>query len=214
MKKRTAVLLLLLGFLSINAQNKTRVGLKAGLNISTLNVSGITMSGTVSRKTGFHIGGFLAVPVGKKVEIHPEILYSNQGYKYKETNSNGTYTSVANINYFAIPIMVVYAAAKKFNIEIGPQVSFLVDHKAKVTFDSTTPGAPSQTGNADYGDTSQSIEVGVNAGVSYQLTKNIFFSGRYNFGISTVNKKYENSDFDNEKDRNSVFQFSVGYLFN
>lgn len=213
-KKYIALGLLLAGSSFANAQNKTRFGLKGGLNISTLNVSGVNLAGEFSPKAGFHIGGLVAFPVTQKLEIRPELLYSNQGYKYKETASEGSYESTANINYIAIPIMVVYSPVSRFNIELGPQLSLLIDHKADVTFDSAFPDFPDQKRTVDYDNKTQSLEVGINAGVSYLLTKNLFLSGRYNYGISTVNKKYENSVYEDEKDRNSVFQFSIGYLFN
>lgn len=104
--------LLVAASLAVNAQNKTRFGLKGGLNISTLNVSGVNLRGEFSPKAGFHIGALVAFPVTEKLEIHPEILYSNQGYKYEETAVEGEYEAKANINYIAIPIMVAYSRLK------------------------------------------------------------------------------------------------------
>lgn len=214
-RKYIALALLIAGSTLVEAQTKTRFGLKGGLNISTLNVSGLNVLGEFSPKAGFHVGALVAFPVAQKFEIHPEILYSNQGYKYEETALEGKYESTANINYIAIPVMVVYSPVKNFNIELGPQVSLLVNHKAEVTFNSAVFDVPDQKRTIDNGDQSQSIEFGVNAGASYFFTKNLFLSGRYNYGISTVNKKYKNNEYyENEKDRNSVFQFSIGYLFN
>lgn len=214
MKKIIVLPALLLGFLAVHAQN-TRFGVKGGLNISTLTVSGVNLRGDFSPKTGFHVGGFVAFPVAKKLEIHPEVLFSNQGYKYEEVNPEGTYESVANLNYIAIPIMVSYLPVKRLNIEIGPQFSLLVNHKARVTFTSAVTDLPDYEETVDNTDRSQTMEVGLNAGASYFLTRNLFVSGRYYAGISTVNKRYRNSEiYENEKDRNSVFQFSIGYLFN
>jgi hypothetical protein len=213
MKKIITALFLLSGLLTTQAQSKVRFGLKGGLNISTLTVSGATVAGDISPKVGFHIGGLLAIPVSDRFEIHPELLYSNQGYIYTEKKGGSDLRSVGNINYLAIPVMFAYYPIKKLSVEIGPQISFLLSHKAKVSYSSFDPSEVDFNNvSVDYASTTQSIEVGLNVGLGYKISQNVFASGRYNFGISQANKKVNGSS-DNEKDRNSVFQFSLGYLF-
>ena len=214
MKNNYLILFLLFGFLTTNAQNKIRFGLKAGLNISTLTVRDENISGEIGSKFGFNAGGFLACPISEKVEIHPELLYSNQGYKFEGTSFNVRYKEKANIDYIALPLMLCYYPAKKFSVEFGPQISFLLSNKVKVdyTITSIDDGSVSHGSTTiDNKEETQSVEVGFNVGMGYRITQNLIASGRYNFGLSTANKKASNSD---EQDRNSVFQFSLGYLFN
>lgn len=217
MKKIIVVLLLV--FINSNAQENVRFGLKAGLNISKLTISGVDVSPEINSKLGFHAGGFLSIKISEKFGLQPEVLYSNQGYKTKIVENFDEYKIVANLNYISIPIMLKFYPAKKFNIEVGPQLSFLLNHKRIVeyspfaaTFDPTIPN--SITAEVDYEDLTQSIEFGLNTGVSYQINKNIIGTARYNFGISNVNKKLISPyGEDKENDRNSVFQFSLNYLF-
>lgn len=217
MKKITLCALLCFSLL-VHAQDKTvrktRFGLKGGLNISTLTVSGVNLKGDLSYKPGFHIGGLIHTSVSEKFSIQTEFLYSNQGYNYKEANLK----LVGNINYLAVPVMMMYYPAKNFSVEVGPQLSFLLSHKAKIDiyqFSEFDPNDPafSSGGTIDLKDSSQSIEFGMNVGLGYKINKNVFFSGRYNFGITTANKKETGPDASGEEDRNSVFQFSIGYLF-
>lgn len=213
MKKHITILLLLTIVLT-HAQSKTRFGLKGGFNISKVTVTDAKISGKISSKLGFNAGMFLAFPISKKVEIHPELLFSNQGYIFKGTEDNITYKQKANINYIAVPVMICFYPSKKFSVEFGPQVSFLLSNKVDVdyTIVSLEDGSISQGSvTIDNKDVTQSIEVGFNFGLGYRITQNIIASGRYNFGLSQANKKSEN---DKEQDRNSVFQFSLGYLFN
>ena len=213
--KKTLTLLLLSGFLLSNAQTKPRFGLKAGLNMSKLSVTGVNPSPDITYKPGFHIGGFLAAPIGAKMEFHPEILYSNQGYEFEASNGASRLKMTGNINYLAVPAMFFYYPTAKFDIEFGPQLSFLMSHKAKVSYSSFDPAEVSFSDvEVDLKDATQSIEVGMNIGVGYKINHNVSLSGRYNFGISTVNKKAESGPDQDEEDRNSVFQFSLNYLFN
>ena len=155
-----------------------------------------------------------ACPISEKVEIHPELLYSNQGYKYEGSEFNARFKEKANIDYIALPVMLCYYPVKKFSVEIGPQISFLLSNKVKVDYTITSlDDGTTTSGSAtiDHKAETQSIEVGLNIGMGYRITQNVNVSGRYNFGLSTVNKKASNSD---EQDRNSVFQLSLGYLFN
>lgn len=196
-----------------NAQN-VHFGIKGGLNISTLTVSGVNVKGDLSYKPGFHIGALVHSAITNQFSIQTELLFSNQGYNYKEANLK----LVGNINYLAVPVMMMYYPAKNFSVEVGPQLSFLLSHKAKIDiyqFSEFDPNDPafSSGGTIDLKDSSQSIEFGMNVGLGYKINKNVFFSGRYNFGITTANKKETGPDASGEEDRNSVFQFSMGYLF-
>lgn len=218
MKKITLLCAFLCFSLLLHAQKKsvqkTHFGLKGGLNISTLTVSGVNVKGDLSYKPGFHIGALVHNKITDDISVQTELLYSNQGYKYDE----GTYEMVGNINYIAFPVMFVYYPVKNFSLEAGPQLSFLLSHKAKIDiyqFSEFDPNDPafSTGGTIDLKDSSQSIEFGMNVGLGYKISQNVFLSGRYNFGLTTANKKETGAGASGEKDRNSVFQFSIGYLF-
>lgn len=213
------VIFLLFVYISSNAQENVRFGLKAGLNISKLTISGVDVAPEINSKAGFHAGAFLSIKLSEKFGLQPEVLYSNQGYKTRIEDVFEKRDIEGNINYIAIPIMLKYYPAKKFNIEVGPQISFLLNHKALVKYSrndiSYDPAFNnSLTAEVDIEDQTQSIEFGLNTGVSYQINKNVIGTARYNFGISNVNKKLISPyGEDKENDRNSVFQFSLNYLF-
>lgn len=196
------------------AVRKTLFGLKGGLNVSTLMVSGVHLKGDMSYKAGFHIGGMMQVSLSKDFIMQPELLFSNQGYNYEERTGAAKYSKVGNINYLAVPVMFVYCPIKNLSLEAGPQLSFLLSHKAKVNvtgvdeFDPTNPYI--DEGTIDLKKSTRSVELGMNVGLGYKINQRLFCSGRYNFGMTQANKE----ESDGEKDRNSVFQFSVGYLFN
>ena len=89
-----AIAVMVFGF--ANAQ-KTRFGIKGGLNIST--VVGGDVDDTKSL-IGFHVGGLAEIHVVEKFFIQPELLYSAQGTKVD--GPLGTDADL-KLNYLNIP---------------------------------------------------------------------------------------------------------------
>ncbi|WP_044401908.1 porin family protein [Lacinutrix sp. Hel_I_90] len=169
-----------------NAMNAQDVdfGVKTGLNIS--NFTG----GEADRNNliGFHIGTFAEIKLSDKFSLQPELLYSRQG---SEANN---FVKI-KVDYLALPLMAKYYLSDKFSLEAGPQMSFLVNDKA-VFNDSAIPDAETDASSFDFG---------LNIGLGYAVSSNLFIQTRYNYGITTV---AENPDI-----KNSVFQVSLGYKF-
>src|ERR1700749_475310 len=129
MKKIMLTAAAVMAFAFSNAQ-ETKFGVKAGLNL-------VTLTGAVedaSAKVGFNAGGFAEIKLSEKFAIQPELLFSTQGYKYKETGSDADYSyeEKLNLGYLNIPVMAKFYVAQKFSIEAGPQLGILLSAKAKV----------------------------------------------------------------------------------
>lgn len=177
------VLLLMLGAF-VNAQD-THFGIKAGLNISSLDVKdGVDFDS----KAGFHIGGLAHVHLSPHFGVQPEIVYSEQGGK------DGS--DKWNLNYINVPVLLQYMAGNGFRVQTGPQVGFAVSSKIKS------------------GDIEQNIHSSINTvdfswsfGASYLFPEGIGVDARYNLGITNVN------DADVPEVRNRVFQAGLFYQF-
>jgi len=180
MKKLLLSSIIILGLSnSINAQ-----GLKTGLNISNF------IGGDADRNNifSFHAGGFAEFDLSDKFSLQPELLYSRQG-------SEAENAITIKVDYLAIPIMAKYFLSENFSLEVGPQVSFLINDKAEFN-DSSIPDAETNASSFDFG---------INFGFGYNFNSNLFAQARYNYGITTIT---ENPDINN-----SVFQISLGYKF-
>ena len=93
------------------------------------------------------------------------------------------------MGYLSLPVLAkFYLTSNKLSLELGPQASFLVSERNEV----------------DANDTN-SFDFGIAGGLSYKITKNLFVSGRYVAGLTEAKK---DADV-----KNSLIQFSVGYLF-
>ncbi len=218
MKKVFLTAIAVLGFMTTQAQ-EVRFGAKAGLNMASIDSNddeGIDLSSRI----GLHIGAFAEIMLSDKFAFQPELLYSTQGskYDYSQTDSGfgyeivSTNEGVTKLDYINIPLMAKYFATEKFFIEAGPQVGFVINKTAEVDYSIvTTFGGTSTTQSgsesSDLEDVS-SLDFGLNFGLGYDFTENIFASARYNLGLGNV--------YDGEGDyeqKNRVFSVSLGYKF-
>lgn len=130
MKKVLFIAIIFLGLTNLNAQ-KARFGIKGGLNVANLDYSGSSVSPTLKSNISFNAGILVEIMVAKKVAIQPELFYSAQGTNFEyQVISNGAVintNNTINLNYINLPVMLKFYAAPKFNLEFGPQVSFLTD---------------------------------------------------------------------------------------
>ena len=180
------VVFTVLGFTNANAQ-KINFGVKAGFNIASINGDNTS---NLTDVTSLHFGLVTEIPISEKFSFQPELIYSGQGFGYKNTPDK----DLVALTYLNLPLMGKYYITKGLSIEAGPQIGYLVD-----------------TNNA-YGfskDKFKKVDFAANLGVGYKLQNGINFNARYNLGLSNINNTSENSD----KFRNGVIQVSVGYFF-
>jgi len=179
--------ILLLGFTVLaNAQSAdTHFGLKAGLNISSLEVKdGVDFDS----KAGFHIGGLAHVHLSPHFGVQPEIVYSEQGGQ----DGNEKW----KINYLNVPILFQYMTGSGFRLQTGPQLGFAVSSKIK-------DGDIEQNIKDDV----NTVDVSWSLGASYLFPEAIGIDARYNIGITNVN------DAETPKVMNRVFQVGLFYQF-
>jgi len=184
--KTTFLSVLLFTSILVRAQyTDTHFGLKAGLNVSSLDEkNGVDFNS----KAGFYFGGLAHVHLSPHFAVQPELVYSQQGGK------DGS--DKWNINYINVPVLLQYMAGNGFRLETGPQVGFAVSSKIKS------------------GDIEQNIHSSVNTvdfswalGASYQFPEGIGVDARYNIGLSNVDNAGDPII------RNRVFQLGLFYQF-
>ena len=162
------------------------IGGKGGLNVSNLN--GITVNNaTAQALVGFHLGGYLALNLGRNFALQPELMYSTQGAKLDNATDN------LNLNYVNVPVMVRFYTNGGFFLEGGPQLGFQV---GQVTINN----AEEEIKNTD---------LSVCGGLGYMGKKQGFGIGaRYNAGISKLGDA-NSSNIQNPDFKNGVFQLSL-----
>jgi hypothetical protein len=179
-----AFLLLMTG-LSGSYGQSLNFGIKGGPNFS--NFEGSSANLKSESITSYHVGAFVDLGLSERVAIQPELLYSTVGAK---VSIGGTVDEFKNkLGYISIPLLTkVYLFPDRLSIDIGPQVSFLLNEKENVNL-----------GN------SNSYDFSLVGGVTLRVLGPIFVQARYNYGIRDVKPNTEIT--------NRVFQLSAGLRF-
>lgn len=162
---------------------KIKFGVKGGLNFAT--ISGDNTE-DIDLVTSFNFGVLSEIPLSDKFSFQPELMYSGQGYSFND--------NVVALSYLNIPLMGKYYLTKGFSVEAGPQIGFLLAAKNEKT---------------NVKDSFNTFDFGVNFGLGYKLDNGLNFGARYNLGLTDIN----NVDNSSIKNKNGVFQVSVGYFF-
>ncbi|WP_291145937.1 porin family protein [Flavobacterium sp. UBA7680] len=212
MKKSMLILsALFLCATAIAQDQKVKVGLKAGLNISTLTCDESELNS--SSKTGFTAGAMVEIPLTKRFSLQPELLYSQQGTKHSFSDKdviNSNYNGTIELNYLNIPVMLKYFVLNGLSLQAGPQLGILF--KAKNKYEDNFLGYRNKE-SFDLSDYSSGIDASVNFGLGYQFKDKFYTDLRYNISYSNVFKESDVNRFINNDMKNRVFQVTIGYFF-
>jgi len=170
------------------------IGAKAGANI--IKVDGKSFKDQF--KYGYHLGGFMEIPLGKKFVVQPEVLFnqysstldSNFSHVYQNV-FNSAYQSNVKLNYLSIPLLLNYKLIGNFlSLQAGPQFGILISQ--------------SKTLLQNGGEAFKKGDFSMIGGAQVKVGP-FRFNGRYVVGLNNIN------DIDNqEKWKSQGFQLSVG----
>ena len=127
--KKTLLLIVSLVLL-INAgiAQEIHFGPKVGLNLSNVYDSeGEEFE--ADAKIGLAAGIFVSLPLGSLFGFHPEILFSQKGFKASGSILGSNYTFTRTLNYIDIPLLLAVKPSEMFTIVVGPQYSYLMSKK-------------------------------------------------------------------------------------
>jgi len=214
MKKSKLIICALLMCAGAMAQTeKVKLGVKAGLNISSLTFDENELKS--SDKTGFTAGLMAEIPLAKSFSVQPELLFSQQGMKLSYSDpevENSHYKSTIALNYLNIPIMLKYYVVKGLSLQAGPQVGILL--KANNKYQDNFLGYDNHD-KMDLKDYSNGVDASVNFGLGYQFQNKFYVDVRYNMSYNDVFKDAtSNTNYIIKSDmKNRIFQVTVGYFF-
>ena len=118
MSLRNTVFALLI-FASTQAEAQVVLGLKGGLNVTTLGTSS-----TYQPRLAYHIGGYYSQHIEEQYGVQIGLQYSLQGARVIN-GANGR----LSYHYLSMPILMKLYFAESLYAEVGPQVAYLVNAK-------------------------------------------------------------------------------------
>jgi len=154
-----------------NSYGQISFGVKSGMNIATT-------KGLIEfpeNKVGWYGGGFVIIPVSKKLFLQTELLYSSKGQSTEKLGPQEK--SVFRFNYLNAPILLGYKIDYKTSLLLGPEIGYLTSAQRRYyssQFMDVSKSFPSK------------FDAGLNVGLNYKVLKNIGVEIRYSYGFKTM----------------------------
>lgn len=209
MKKLIIALFLVIGISqSSRAQVTLKPGFRAGVNFSKLT------NYDTDFKTGFYVGGELAIKFNQLYTLQPELVYSRQGgkgggqyiyniddmlfYKANEISYTIDYVSLSAINKFHF--------GTGFHLLVGPSLDFKVNDNFENNF--LSDGQPI------------GFDLALVGGFGYSLPNGLSFEARFKQGMVDIYGNNYNMNMDQNNNGNydevvlnQSFQLGISYTF-
>lgn len=196
------------------SRSALRFGIKAGANISHLNVS--DNYGYSTEKNSFGLGAFggglleISGPAGSKFKGQVEALFNWHNFKNTYTSSIFSLENKTSLSQISVPVMLKYFVIPSLSINAGPSVNFNLAGKVKYeahenVFNTTLKDESDLKDD----DNLQTIQIGALVGATYYIYKGFFVDARYNYYFGSMAKNLT-PDY---KFATSAIQVGVGYKF-
>lgn len=209
MKKLIIALLMVIGIASSSqAQLTLKPGIRAGVNFSKLT------NYDTDFKTGFYVGGELALKFNKLYTLQPELVYSRQG-----GNSRGQYIYNIDdmlfysdnkikytIDYVSLSAINKFHFGTGFHLLVGPSLDFKVNDNFENNFYSD--GEPIGFDFSLVGGFGYSLPNGLSFEARFKQGMVDIYGNNYNMNVDQNN----NGNFD-EVVLNQSFQLGISYTF-
>jgi len=191
--KKLSMLLAGLFLLGTTGFAQIKVGVKGGATLSK--VEGRSFRDEF--KTGYHLGGFVEIDLGKRFGLQPELLF-NQYQTRTDTSFRQVYASAfsdaasgeVKLNYLSIPVLLNYRLSKAFALQAGPQFGILINKDQNLL----------QNGRQAF----RGGDLSMLGGLQLSLGK-LRLNGRYAVGLNDINEVT-----DQNKWKSQAIQLSVG----
>ena len=223
------IILLIFSSVVYAQNNNVTYGISAGINNSWANIgyninksSDFYFGGTAENKKmlNYSIGVFLNYKLNNKVSFQPEIKYSKlafaTNYYYGKNNEIQRWQNFYNFNYIRIPLNVNYGISKKVNLFLGPEFGVLLNVKREYV--SYFKYANGYVANENYiskskflsNDIFNTIDFGLNGGLSYSIFNKANIGLKYYFGINDIRSSNPN----NNSAKIHYAELTIGYKLN
>jgi hypothetical protein len=184
---------------------QAQFGIKAGLNFAKVSNAASINSGS---KSGFNAGLFLA-PVSKKIlSSRTELVFSRQGYDYKNASNTGN----VNLDYIQMGQLASINITKFASLLFGAQTAYLLSAQA----DSTKTSGGQMGAYSNIMNLYNRIDYGYALGAEIHPVLGLIIGARYNVSLSKVYKdiqSFHTPTFTSQDAKNNVVQIFAGWRF-
>jgi len=202
---------------SISAASAQHTGLQfgpqVGLNLATLDGQ---INRSASFKPGLLLGAFVRWRPSERIAIQPELVYSQQGTANKATYLGHEAVSKIRLNYLNIPLLVKVYLGNVVNLQVGPQVGFLLSgrREGQYGYYTSSGGEGYLTEDVSVSD-SYKADFALCGGLGIDLPNGLLASVRIKYGMTNIDGDTKSMAVRQflglDGLHNRAIEFSVGY---
>ena len=232
MKKQFILLITIFICFNLKSQNllPNKYGLKVAGNISSLvtNSEEGVKNPTTSMGFGFAGGFYMQIPINNNISINPEILYSQKSSSFEydyvydyDKNQRDYYSTKSSItlSYVELNPTFSYLATYNLSLNVGPSIHYMISSKHE--YEQTLTDREDETTSpeilADGVFDEQSLDIGLNAGLSYYLNENFILNTTIYSGFMKIGEVFRPIDIQNDEPTTNLklsnIRVSFSYLF-
>jgi hypothetical protein len=146
-------------------------------------------------RSGYHVGGFLELPLGGRLGLQPEVLFNQYETRVDTSLKDLSPINFSNykdvkLNYLSIPILLNYKLGNVLYLQAGPQFGVLLSQDKNLL----------QNGEQAF----KNGDFSLLGGAQIRLSK-LRLSGRYFVGLNNISEVS-----DQNKWKNQGWQLSLG----
>lgn len=240
--KKIILFILIISSVGVNAQSllPIKYGIKVGANIANITstpndgVKNIDNTALLGVAGGF----YMEIALNDKWYINPELVYAQKGasfdydfiHDYEVNNRDEHYTTnKLQLSYVELNPTVSYKTPYKIALNFGPSVSYLIQSEYTTSQTNTSEIAGHELLEESIY-TEESLDVGLNLGISYYLSEDFIIDGKVSTGFMKIGEVSQETYTGNTANvlnnlpsvqpRSNVFEFknrnivlSIAYLF-
>ncbi len=163
-------------------------------------------------KTGWHVGGYVNIPINNTFSFEPGLAYSKKGYSLMGDFQIPVLKSLGlnagarvQSHYIDMPLVLKANVVKGLHVYAGPQVSLLV----RSTLNAKLGVLGISIFNRGIGITERfnKADLGLTGGIGYQFNNGLNIQAGYDHGLTTLDKNNNYAAY------NRVVKVSVGFSF-
>lgn len=172
-------------------------GVKGGVNVATVDVSGDSDTPSFDPRIGLVAGGFVRLPITTWLAVQGEGLYAEKGARFADSGVDARLV----LSYLEVPVLARIRLTRLFYANVGPSMGFLLQAKARTRFSGSTE-------DIDISDDVQSFDFGLAMGGGVEVGR-VIVDGRYTLGLRDADK----DTTDTSTMKNRTISFTAGFRF-
>lgn len=171
-------LLLIAGIFIITAFTANSQQFNGGMmaGVAMTQVAGDTYSGF--HKAGIFFGGYVNLEVGKHSALQMELEFFQKGSRVNPDSANNYNQYLLRVNYIELPLLYQYRINKRFMLEAGPSMGFLVSYYEEI-----------QNYEEKNGIRPARLTFQINAGLYVNITNRLMFNIRTNNSLLNLRSR-------------------------